>query len=108
MSLVRFTLTTPQDPVLRARLEIARSGFSELVREARQRKLDPGDALFAEETLRRAERAHCGTWGINDTADRMLRAARVQHRAYMLALMDEMDAWESDQDAKAAAKAGKV
>ncbi|UTC29008.1 hypothetical protein MARCHEWKA_04960 [Brevundimonas phage vB_BpoS-Marchewka] len=104
MSLVRFTLTSPQDPALHARVTNARCGFNELVREARQRKIDPGDAVYAEQTLRMAESRHSGTWGIAEYADRMLKAARTQHRAYLLALLDEMDAWDAAQEAKKAAQ----
>ncbi|UTC29923.1 hypothetical protein BAJUN_03210 [Bajunvirus bajun] len=94
MNLVRYTLKAPGDGALRRRIENARIGFSELVREARARKLDPGDAEYAAESLRLAQNAHPGTWGISDRADRMLKAAMTNHRAHMLALLDEMDAWD--------------
>lgn len=104
MSLLVFATTSPADRDTRIRIENARKGVSELCREARQRKLDPSGLEYALATERMADQRWPGTWGINDFADRMLKAARLYTRIELLKLLDEMDAWEVEQARKAAEK----
>lgn len=109
-----FALTAPADPAVFERIRAAHANFEAWTAALREKKIDVQHEVAVkarldkdEALMARYQDLEAGTNGgirIHDEFHHSLRALRIYFRVLLLDLLNQEDAWQAQQDAKASTK----